>query len=286
MAISVNTQQTDEATALLSMAHAALGGDALARVSGFSVSGSLSQTGLPVGFSVEYKCVLPDRFLHIRRQTSPGGTLTYISGFNGDALIKDEILDTITPLPNMEPTAPDAIAAARTAQLAGAKKHFAFVTLPMFATSFSGAPLTFRSSGRVQVDGAEADAIDVTSVGGEVRQLLLATDTHLPMRLIWKARPLAVSQVFSTSTSVVTDSRGRVVAPPTTSSRQTVIAPNPAPKADVEWQTILSDYRKSDGIQWPHRLITLIAGQKYQDLRLGKFDINPKFSDSTFTPRK
>jgi hypothetical protein len=83
---------------------------------------------------------------------------------------------------------------------------------------------------------------------------------------------------------VAVSPRGQV----TPESRSRVDLPQGDPTAglaDVLWEIVFSDYKPADGLHWPHRMVTSAAGRKIEDLRLGKFKINPKIDPSVFKPR-
>jgi hypothetical protein len=54
----------------------------------------------------------------------------------------------------------------------------------------------------------------------------------------------------------------------------------------VEHQLSLGDYRTSDGLTWPHRLTDRVEGQVAEDIKLGKFRINPTINPRTFKPAR
>jgi hypothetical protein len=54
----------------------------------------------------------------------------------------------------------------------------------------------------------------------------------------------------------------------------------------VEHRMSLADCRTADGLTWPHRLIDRVQGQVAEDMKLGRFKINPKINPRTFKPTK
>jgi hypothetical protein len=55
--------------------------------------------------------------------------------------------------------------------------------------------------------------------------------------------------------------------------------------SDVVWELALSEYRVTDGLNWPHRLTTSYGGRKYDDLKLGNFKVNTTIDPKIFRPR-
>jgi hypothetical protein len=214
----------------------------------------------------------------------PMGTVerTETDGLNGADPI-DEIVAPGAPfpvvIPGPAPTTPEAIAAAKARRVDAKRRMFVELTLPMFAASFSASPLTFTLTGRVTLPGGPADEIEVRGENGLTWRLALDVSSHLPVRLSWMAMPIVT---MSTSSTVTV--RGGQVSPPT--------RPPPFPSGDptaglapVEWQMTIADYRVADGVNWPHRLTTSVAGNTHEDLRLGRYRLNPKIDLRIFRPR-
>ncbi|MDQ3069856.1 MAG: hypothetical protein M3R55_09030 [Acidobacteriota bacterium] len=282
-----------DADRVLAEARAALGGPALLdAVKTFTASGSstLEMTRLSVSQSIEMSCELPDRFLTVSRRTmgmGPGDwvSVTTYTGFNAGAAISA----TIAPGARMpisipagpEPRTPAEIAAANERRLALVRRTFVATVLPLFAASPAAVPLVLSYGGRVALGQGGADVIIATAADGFTWKLLIDPVTHLPARITWMNAPIVT---FSTTSSVTADSRGNVVS---------ASPPAALPKGDpaagltpVEWATTLGDYRRVDGLMWPHKLTTTVGGRKHEDRRVGKYKINPAIKPKTFDPRK
>ena len=52
----------------------------------------------------------------------------------------------------------------------------------------------------------------------------------------------------------------------------------------VEHSLSLTEYRVADGLNWPHRFVERVEGKVLEDLRLGKFKLNPRIPESKFKP--
>jgi hypothetical protein len=284
-----------EASVLLAASRQALGGDAaLSAITSFSVTGSLTRmVGPGTTSSIDIKCVLPDRFLRVSQQTmdAPGSsfTTTRYEGFNRDEPLFD-VISPNAPFPVMmrsgpEPRTPDEIAAAKQRQAVSGKKLFVQLSLPLFGASFAGHPLTFTAGGQVQLREGTADVVIANAADAFEWRLFLDATTHLPVRLSWIAKPIVM---MSTSTMVAVNSRTGAVAsggppPPLPPGDPTVGLP------DVRWDMTIGDYRVADGVNWPHRLTTSFNGDKrerFEDLRLGRFRLNPSIDAKVFTRRK
>ncbi len=51
-------------------------------------------------------------------------------------------------------------------------------------------------------------------------------------------------------------------------------------------QTLITDYKKSNGLNWPHRFITTASGAAQLDETIGSYKINPKIDPKTFSSTK
>jgi hypothetical protein len=285
------TPQAADVAALLAQARQALGGDAaLSAVTAFTVKGSRTTTfggSGSIGESIELVCALPDRFLERSAHTSNLGPLGMAGsssrrGFNGADPI-DEV-ESNDPLP--EPIVagrggpPVDPADARARRLRAGKRTFVERVFPLFASSFDSAPLTITAVGQGSGPTGPAYAINLTTADGLVLTAFVDAKTHVVAGLMWNDKPI-VFGTFSTSTTV----REKVGSPG--SSTMSIGPPPvlPAPPAnlpDVTWQMTVTDYRPEGPLNWPHRFTTSFGGQKYEELKLSEFKINPTIDPSVF----
>jgi hypothetical protein len=265
----------------LSAVRAALGGDAaLSAVTSFAVNGSLTRDLGPVttDSGVEISCVLPDKFVQITRQTMSRGpmgsfTITRYEGLNGDVSIEatespDAPMPVVIPPP---PAANAAEAALRRERALNNKRHLVtrFV-LPLLGAPWPAAP--------ADVAASSEDAFEIKMPDGFTMQLSLDATTHLPAQLVWMEKPIVT---FSSSgTMTVSQRTGQV----TSTSPMNMPPPGDptAGLAPVEWRLSFSDYKTANGLTWPHRLTTTVAGKKFDEMRLGTFKINPKIDPKLF----
>jgi hypothetical protein len=112
-------------------------------------------------------------------------------------------------------------------------------------------------------------------------RLFLDARTHLPVRLSWMARPIVT--LSTTSVASVNERTGAVASgrPPGFPAGDPTSG-----MPDVPWEMTISDYRVADGLTWPHRMTTTVGADKYEELRLGRFRLNPAIDAKVFAPRK
>jgi hypothetical protein len=290
----VRVQQ--DASTVLAAARTALGGDALLNsITSMTVNGSATEDlgRVSLSKSVEISLQLPDKFLVTKRHTSYGPpglgmdfTITRYDGFNGSNTL-DAIISSGGPTPPFmpypaAPKTPAELQAAAARRLRLQKEGFARLMLPLFASSPAALPLQFESSTQATVDKTIADVVSARTTDGTELRLYLDAVNHLPLKLTWMAEPIVT---MTTSSIVTTTSRGGVVSqsPP---SAPMLPPPSPASLTPVEWAVTFSDFKTEAGLTWPRRFVTTMGGRKYEDMRLGKYRINPQIKPHVFEPKK
>jgi hypothetical protein len=138
--------------------------------------------------------------------------------------------------------------AQRRARVTTVKQDFARLMLGMFATSFSGYPLTFSFAGQAEAPQGKADVLDVKGPAGFSARLVVMTDTHLPVMLSW-----------------------------------TVPVRGGAP---AEHRLYYLDYRESDGLKLPFRLRRAIGPDTTEETTFDRFRMNAKIDPKRFEPVK
>jgi hypothetical protein len=288
-AVGTGIAQTTAAQFVAS-ARTALGGDAaLQAITSLSFNGTTTRSIGPdnVRESVDVSVVWPDKFLRVERRLADRGPLgsfqiTKYEGFNADVPI-NAVEAPGAPFPVVIPArpgrlTPGEIAAARGRQLNAAHHLYVQLVMPLFAAASAGYPLSLTSLGQQPLPSGSADVIEMKGPDGFTFQLWLDAATHRPVRLTWKAMP-----VVTTSTSMTFTTRPGQPPPP-----QRIELPRDPTEgmAPVEWEVTFTDYKTEGGLTWPRRFTTSFDGQKWEELRVNRFRINPKIDPKTFNPRK
>jgi hypothetical protein len=250
-----------DAGQVLAATRQALGGEKnLAAVKTFIATGRTRQIRgnnlVPIEF--EMSCELPDRFVRkdeIPAQDTDPSTL----GFNGDYLIqfppsppgRGRANGPNTPSPAGRGTEAPASsgrsgASANPAQqrVVTVKQDFVRLTLGMFATSFSGYPVSFKYAAQGEAPEGVADILDVSGPANFSGKLIVQRATHLPVMLMWQ-----------------------------------LPASNAKP---VEYRLYYGDFREVDGLKWPFRLRRAIAGETVEETTFDRFRINAKIDPKKF----
>lgn len=242
-----------DATAVLSAARTALGGDKIAAVKTFIATGRTRQVRgdnlVPIEFEIQTE--LPGKYS--RRDEFPAqdsGPAT--TGFNGDGLVQ---------IPKPATAQPSAALAGRVATV---KQDFARLMLGMFASSYSSYPLTFTYFAQAEAPQGKADVLDVKGPANFAARLFINTQTHLPIMVSWEDRAPAGPP------------RG---GPPPAAATPPVPAPAPAP---VEHRLYFADYREVDGLQLPFRLRRAIGADTTEETVFDRFRINARVDPRRF----
>jgi hypothetical protein len=122
------------------------------------------------------------------------------------------------------------------------------------------------------------EVLDAKTAGGAVMRFFVDAKTHLPLVVSWSD----TAMFMATTTSVVAVGPGGRTA----SSPSSHLPDPPTNIPTVEYRLAFDDYRTADGLTWPHRIRKFMAGQRIQEIRLGKFKINPKINDRKFDVTK
>lgn len=266
--ISICLAQAQNADGVLAAMRAALGGDALNGVKAFTVGGTIERDlgGRTIPFAVDLTCQLPDKCV---RRTRPGGgaspATTIYEGFSGD----DPVLRRDGPrrAPPAQNIPDPAVTAARF------KGEFGRLQLVLFGSAPVTYPVQFTSMGPHQLDGRAMDAIEVKHEAFTAK-LLVDAGTHLPAVFAWRTPPAVLSKPLPDGPRYVLPGVVYVTGPVTPE----MVASLPP----VENQLEFSDFKTSDGITWPRRILRRVQGHITEVWRLDTVKINPKVDPRWF----
>jgi hypothetical protein len=260
--------QAIDATAILTQAREALGGDArIAKVNTFIVTGRTRQVRgeslVPIEFEIQVQ--LPDRYSrHDEFPAQDAGPQT--SGFSGDDLIQ---IPRPPPPParpgGPAPPSPEQQAAAQRARVIAVKQDFARLMLGLFATSSSAYPLTFTYAGQAEAPQGKAYVLDAKGPANFTARLFIDAATHVPLMVSWQqAAPPA-----------------RRGGPPPPGPPPQSPPPQGAPPA-VEHRLYFADYRDVDGLRLPFRIRHAVAADTTEETTFDRFRINARVDVKRF----
>jgi hypothetical protein len=269
---------------LLARARAAKGDPAtLQEVTSLRVRGSQRRT---LGtFAADSSWTLawqfPDKFLIEEvRHTSMGPmgsvSTTRRSGFNGDRPISYTISDMPRP-----PLPPSPLSDAE--RVLRQKHELARLSLAMLAspqTLSSIYPLIEVAAGDSLLGAPSPTAVTLAGPDGHQLRMEIDPQTGLPAAMVWMGRPIV--SITTTSTAIVS-SRGEIRQPP--APVRVPVGDPTAGMPDVEYRLTLSDYKVDKGIHWPRRLTITMDGKPYEQVRVSRYEVNPKINPKTFEVR-
>jgi hypothetical protein len=175
------------------------------------------------------------------------------------------------------PTA-EQMAAGAAMRLAGIKQDFARLSLGMFASSFSGYPLTFGYVGKAEAPQGKADVLEVKGPPGPgafVARMFVNADTHLPIMIAWQA-PAPPMRGGSP----------RGAPPPPADSPSPASPAPPGQPSAPESRLYFGDYREVSGLQLPFRLRRALGPDTVEETTFDGYKINPKIDPKKFEVRK
>jgi hypothetical protein len=286
---------------------AAVGGDSkLAAVTSLTATGRLTRVsgdGSMPPQDVEMAIQLPDKYMKKEVvAVMNGNSMSRTSGFNGPDLI--EAMDAPPMMGGGGGTfirmggsggmmgvnqTPEQQAEQRKITLLANRQEFARFTLGMFATSFTGYPLTLTYAGQAESPDGKADVIDVKGEGDYAAKFFIDTKTHLPLMLTWMAKePLVMRAgpggVSGGAGSVQFSNRGGGQMSPEDLMKQIDerMKAADAQRRVVEYRVYYGDYQTMDGVKVPSLLQRSIDGKPTDELKLEKIKLNPKIDPSKF----
>jgi hypothetical protein len=280
-ALAAQAPATDQAAAVLTATRQALGGEQkIAGVKSVLATGRTRQVRgdnlVPIEFEIAIE--LPDRY--VRKDEIPaqesGPTL---SGFSGADLIQ-------FPAPGAPqrgggpgregggppaPPTPEQQEAARRMRLAAVKQDFVRLTLGMFASSFTSAPLTFSYVAKAEAPDGKADVLAVTGPDNFTARLFVNAETHLPIMMTW--------------TQTGPGGRGPGGRGPAAAGREGG-GPPPAAGPPPESRLFYADYRDVSGLKLPFRLRRALGADTIEETTFDSFKINSKIDPKKFEIKK
>jgi hypothetical protein len=279
-----HAQPAQDAAKILADMRQALGGDAaIAAVHTFSVSGS-EQHSIPNGPTssamIEWFCELPDRFVRVRRTSTPWGENVDAAGFSADVRISRR--DVSSPMPP-DPFANDTPAqkAERDKRVVRNLRH----EFSRFAIAMIGIPavdpLDVAYAGSQTAEGKQYDVLALRSSDGYEAQLWVDSASHLPFAIAWMDAPI----VTMTSSSMVVVPHGQSPGSVTPAAPAMPPGDPTAGLPKVLHQVRFEDFRNEDGFTWPHRLVERAGDRVWATTKLGKYKLNPKIDPKRFAPK-
>lgn len=263
--LHVAHSQPRDASAVLSAARAALGGEAkLSAVKTLIANGRTRQVRgenlVPIEFEIQVE--LPDKYSRLDEfPAQDAGPTT--SGFVGDELVLIPRPAPPPPRPGVPPPNQEMLLRGRLMQ---AKQDFARLMVGVLVTSLPSFPLTFVYAAQAEAPQGKADVIDIKGPMNFAARLFVHADTHLPIMLTWQTPGAPAGRP------------GPPVASPEGGA-----APDAKPMAPpVEQRMYFADYREVDGVKFPFRIRRAAGADTTEETTFDRFRINAKVDPRRF----
>ena len=131
--------------------------------------------------------------------------------------------------------------------------------------------LTFKDGGEAESPEGKARVLEVAGPSGFASRLLVDAKSQRPMMMLYKEPQRRMVM-----------QRG---APPEARSGDGAAPAPPPPAPPVDARLFLSEFKKVDGVEFPHRLLMEVEGGQTEEWTVREIKVNPKFSEGHFKKR-
>ncbi|HVF22683.1 MAG TPA: hypothetical protein VM941_06400 [Pyrinomonadaceae bacterium] len=139
----------------------------------------------------------------------------------------------------------------------------------------------YKYAGESDVEGEQADVIDVTGADNFYVRLFFDKKNHLPLLLSYrgpKPRIMTMSRAAGGPARSPEDiKKAREEADKKLASEQPA-----GPREEVDFYIRLSDHKKVDGLMLPFKLTFLTESEVSEEFEISKYQVNPQFKADKF----
>jgi hypothetical protein len=270
-----------KAQQLIAQSHAALGRD---KLKSLSVTGNYRRTTgqIEMAGEINYELILPDKMIKTETMNPmPGIEITRIEALNGDDVWEDQqqqggaggiVMFRRGPAgPGADPQQ------AQDMMRHALRSDFSRLLIGWLLTTPSSFPVEFSFAGEAESPDGKADVLDVKGLKGFAVRLFLDQKTHYPLMVTYNGKkPRVMTQRMAP---------GAPKGPEEIEKRQKEFESEMAKQPVVEFRIYLSDYRKVDGVLFPHKLIRGIDDEINEELEIKNVKINPPLKPEKFVKK-
>jgi hypothetical protein len=137
----------------------------------------------------------------------------------------------------------------------------------------------YKYAGESDVDGEQADVIDVTGPEKFALRLFFDKKSHLPLLLSYrgpKPRIVTMSRPAGGAPKAEDVNKAREEA------EKKMNAEAPAAPEEVDFYIRLSDHKKVDGVMLPFKFTFLTESEVSEEFEISKYQVNPQFKADKF----
>lgn len=158
--------------------------------------------------------------------------------------------------------------------------EFTRYVLAMTLAAPASLELEYKYAGESDVDGEQADVIDVTGHDKFSVRIFFDKKNHLPLLLSYrgpKPRIVTISRPGGGAAPKPED-----VKKAREEAEKKMAAEAPAVPEEVDFYIRLSDHKKVDGLMLPFKLTFLTESEVSEEFEISKYQVNPQFKADKF----
>jgi hypothetical protein len=272
---------------LLKQARSAIGGeDALQKIQSLDIKGEYRRVfgEREMAGDREISISLPDKYL-VEDAMNPGGLSTAIintRGLNGERAWMGTsgggggMVFRIGGPAGTQQTPEQLEAMLR----ASHRREFARYLLAIMMMPPADFAVEYKYAGESDVEGAQAEVIDVTGPEKFAIRIFFDKQTHLPLLLSYrgtKPRIMTFNRSAADKNVKVEDAVKQA------KDEAAKMAAEPAPKPEeVDFFIRVTDYKKANGLMLPYKLTFLTEAVVSEEFQISKYQVNPQFKPERF----
>jgi hypothetical protein len=157
--------------------------------------------------------------------------------------------------------------------------EFARYLLAMTLAPPASLEVEYRYAGESDVDGAQADVLDVSGPENFSVRMFFDKKSHLPLLLSYrgpKPRIVTMSRPANGAPKPEDVQKARDEA------QKKLEAENPGAPEEVDFYIRLSDHKRVDGVMLPFKLTFLTESEVSEEFEISKYQLNPQFKAHKF----
>jgi hypothetical protein len=271
---------------LLKQARTAIGGeDALQKIQSLDIKGEYRRVvgEREMAGDREISISLPDKYL-VEDAMNPGGLSTAIintKGLNGEHAWMGTSGGGGGMVFKMGgPGGQQATPEQMEAMLRNShRKEFTRYLLAIMMMPPADFAVEYKYAGESDVEGAQAEVIEVTGPEKFAIRIFFDKQTHLPLLLSYRGiKPRIMTFNRSMDKNVKTEDAVKHVK-----DEAAKMAAEPAPKPEeVDFFIRVTDYKKANGLMLPYKLTFLTEAVVSEEFQISKYQVNPQFKPERF----
>lgn len=272
---------------VLKQAREAIGGEEqLQKLQGLHINGQYRRTfgDRQMEGDREISILLPNKYL-VEDAMNAGGhsiSMTNTRGLNGDRAWSANSggggnMIIRMGAPGGQSLTPEQIEAGQRRMYVA---EFSRYLLAMVLTAPPSLAVEYKYAGESDVEGVQADVIDVTGPDNFTARIFLDKQSHLPLLLSYrgpKPRIMTMTRQGGDAARSPED-----IKKAREEAEKKLQAEGPAPREEVDFFIRLTDHKKVRGLMLPHKLTFLTENEVSEEFDIKKYQVNPQFKADRF----